>query len=139
MAGNTLENLELTWNRAGLPVKYGKRGSHKVLDGFALRFWPNSRPSDRQYGVQEVAGSNPVAPTFARPVGTTSSDWPFSHLGGSFRPPGQSCGQRFDRSVPPDILPLPLDSWLLPPSQRYSRAGSSPSLCEHQAPTLGHK
>ena len=40
MAGNTLETLESTWNRAELPVKYGKRGSHKLLDGFILRFWP---------------------------------------------------------------------------------------------------
>jgi hypothetical protein len=40
MAGNTLENLEPTWNPAGLPVKYGKRGSHKLLDGFTLRFSP---------------------------------------------------------------------------------------------------
>jgi len=69
----------------------------------------------RLNGVQEVAGSNPVAPTFARPVGTTSSDWPFSHPGDSFRPTGQSCGQRFNRSVRPDTLPRPLESWLLPP------------------------
>jgi hypothetical protein len=40
MAGNTLENLESTWNWAELPVKYGKRGSHKLLDGFILRFRP---------------------------------------------------------------------------------------------------
>ena len=64
-------------------------------------------------------------PDIVRPVGTTSSDCPFSHLGDSFRPPGQSCRQRFDRSVPPDTLPRPLDSWLLPSSQPYGRAGST--------------
>ncbi len=90
-------------------------------------------------GVQEVAGSNPVAPTFARPVGITSSDWPFSRLWGSFRPQGQSCGQRFDRAVPPASLPRPLDSWQLPSSQHYGRAGSTPGLCEQEARTLGHK
>src|SRR5262249_14769231 len=41
-------------------------------------------------------------PDVVRPVGTTSSGWPISHLEDSFRPQGQSCGQRFDRSVPPD-------------------------------------
>src|SRR5262249_33350433 len=78
-------------------------------------------------------------PDIARPVGITSSDWPFSRLGDSFRPPGQSCGQRFDRSVPPDTLPRPLDSWLLPSSQPYGRTRPTPSLYEHQARTLGHK
>jgi hypothetical protein len=90
-------------------------------------------------GVQEVAGSNPVAPTFGRPVTATSCGWPSFPFWDSFRPQGQSCGQRFDRSVSPDTLPRPLDSWLLPSSQRYGRAGSTPSLCEHQARTLGHK
>src|SRR5262249_48126628 len=78
-------------------------------------------------GVQEVAGSNPVAPTFARPTGTISSGWPFFRRQDSFRPQGQSCGQRFDRSVPPDTLPRPLDSWPLPSSPPYRRAGSTPS------------
>jgi transketolase len=45
----------------------------------------------------------------------------------------------WDRSVPHDSLPRQLDSWLLPSSQQYSRARSTPSLCEHQAPPLGHK
>src|SRR5262249_46661312 len=59
---------------------------------------------DSMNGVQEVAGSNPVAATFARQVGTTSSDWPFSHLGGSFRPRGRVAGR--DLTVP--YYPIPL-------------------------------
>jgi hypothetical protein len=60
-------------------------------------------------------------PDIRRPVGTTSSGWPFSRLGDSFRPQGQSCGQSFDRSVLPDTLPRQLDSWLLPSSRNTAQ------------------
>jgi len=54
-------------------------------------------------------------PDFVRPVRTSSSDWPFFQPWDSFRPPGQSCGQRFDRSVLSDTRPRQLDSVLLFP------------------------
>jgi hypothetical protein len=127
------EKLEKWLNSCRISKAWKSRNTRKG------RVFRGIHPPHFLNGVQEVAGSNPVAPTFARPVGTTSSDWPFSHLGGSFRPQGQSCGQTLDRSVPPDTLPRPLDSWLLPSSQRYGRVGSTPSWCEHQARTLGHK
>jgi hypothetical protein len=63
MAGNTLESLEPRWKIGQLPVKYGKCGSRKMLDGFTLRLEPHFPPTDVLNGVQEVAGSNPVAPT----------------------------------------------------------------------------
>jgi hypothetical protein len=63
MAGNTLENLDWPLSSAQLPVKCGMCGSRKMLDGFPLRFQPLFKLSVVVNGVQEVAGSNPVAPT----------------------------------------------------------------------------
>src|SRR5262249_7616440 len=73
----------------------------------------------RLNGVQEVAGSNPVAPTFGSPVAATSCGWHSFPFWDSIRPPGPSFGHEYGLSVPPDTLPRPLDSWLLPSSQRY--------------------
>src|SRR5215468_6012795 len=86
MAGNTLENLERRLKISQLPVKYGKCGSRKMLDGFILRLEPLFPPKDFLNGVQEVAGSNPVAPTFARLTGTRSCGEPCSFLKVGFRP-----------------------------------------------------
>jgi hypothetical protein len=43
-------------------------------------------------------------PDIARPVGTTRSDWPFSHLGDSFRPRGRVAGR--DSNVPYYRIPF---------------------------------
>jgi hypothetical protein len=63
MAPNDLESLELISEKPGLSVKCGNVGSRKLLSGFFLRLSGFSESIDRLYGVQEVAGSNPVAPT----------------------------------------------------------------------------
>ena len=69
MAGNNLENLESNWKTGRIAVKCGMYGSHKLLDGIVLRFEPFSELPDVLNGVQEVAGSNPVAPTMQDPPG----------------------------------------------------------------------
>src|SRR5262249_5149454 len=55
MAGNTLENLEKSLKRAGLPRTHGMRGNDKMLDGFTLRIQPFFKPTDYLNGVQAVA------------------------------------------------------------------------------------
>src|SRR5262249_32114322 len=70
-------------NGRKLPGFYGNVGARVYnmrsmgsvsLDPECLCDFPTA---GRLNGVQEVAGSNPVAPTFASPTGTISSGWPF--------------------------------------------------------------
>jgi hypothetical protein len=58
-----LETLDHGLKRPGLPVKNGKRGSHTLLDGLALRYEPQKRMTDPLNGVQgrQRTTANPIA------------------------------------------------------------------------------
>src|SRR5262245_36044381 len=81
MAPKPLENLGLRLKRAGRPVKYGKRGSHKTLVGFNLRIGPwRSLASAPEWG-SGGRWFESSRPDIARPAVTRSCGGPFSVRG----------------------------------------------------------
>src|SRR5262249_19713094 len=105
---------------------------------FAGRIFRTFLPSHRLNGVQEVAGSNPVAPTSEGQSGPRVPAGLFSILG-LVPTTGQSCGQRFERSASFHASPRHHDRRLLSSTPRPAHRKQAKLAASMKRALLRHK